>query len=181
VTVEARATTGGTTADVAENRHVGSTGGITIKKAVNAVNPLNPTPAEEADTPSGPTLAAGTTVTWTYRVSTTSGDAARRPRPRRQRHAVARKRRLHAGLRVGRRNANGLLDAGEVWLLRRARDRGSRRLRQHRHRHGAGGSAHRRLRQGPSLRLDRHPQSSSSPTAWTRTALRACRRPSARR
>src|SRR4030095_9799600 len=38
VVVEAFEQNGGTTADTAENRHVGSEVGITIKKAINAVN-----------------------------------------------------------------------------------------------------------------------------------------------
>src|SRR5262249_38213394 len=44
---------------------------IRIKKAINAANPLAPTPAEEADSPTGPVLAVGAAITWTYRVWTT--------------------------------------------------------------------------------------------------------------
>ena len=42
---------------------------VRIEKAINAVDPLNPTPAEDADTASGPILLVGTEVTWTYLVS----------------------------------------------------------------------------------------------------------------
>ncbi|MDA7510456.1 hypothetical protein N8612_02155 [Verrucomicrobia bacterium] len=42
---------------------------IRIEKAINAVDPLNPSPIEDADTASGPILLVGTDVTWTYLVS----------------------------------------------------------------------------------------------------------------
>ena len=42
---------------------------INIKKATNAANPLSPTPAEDADTPTGPVVPVGSTVTWTYLVT----------------------------------------------------------------------------------------------------------------
>ena len=119
VTVEARADNGGPTADTAENRHAGSTIGITIKKAVNAVNELAPTIGEEADEPTGPALAVGTHMKWTYRVTTTTttplanvvviddngtpdfaGDD------------------FSPTLVSGDTNGNGLLESGEIWLYR---------------------------------------------------------------
>jgi hypothetical protein len=77
VTVEAEARTqnGGFTADTAQNGHTGSEVGLAIKKAVNAVDPLRPTAEEEADTATGPVLAAGSTVTWTYLVTNVSTTA----------------------------------------------------------------------------------------------------------
>ena len=45
--------------------------GVDIEKATNAVDPLNPTPDEDADTETGPILIVGDTVTFTYVVSNT--------------------------------------------------------------------------------------------------------------
>src|SRR4029079_3947734 len=82
-TVQARCVTTGvpgcvsgtTVADTAANRVAGTGIGVQIKKAINAVNPLAPTPAEAADSPTGPVLAVGSAITWTYRVFTNSGSA----------------------------------------------------------------------------------------------------------
>ncbi len=84
VTVQARCVTTGvpgcvsgkTVADTAVNRITGTPIGITIKKAINAVDPLHPTLDEEADSPTGPVLAVGAPIVWTYRVS----NHERRPR-----------------------------------------------------------------------------------------------------
>ena len=67
---------GTTVADTAVNR-VAGTGDrmIRIKKAINAVDPLHPSPAEEADSPTGPVLAVG---------SPSRGRTASRPRARRR-------------------------------------------------------------------------------------------------
>src|SRR3954452_13755831 len=119
VTVEAVSPAGATTADVAESRHAVSTIGLNIKKAVNASDELHPTVAEEADNPTGPVLAVGDQVKWTYRVTNLSGGAV-------------------GGIALfddngtpgfgdddfvpayisGDINSNGLLDVGEVWLYR---------------------------------------------------------------
>ncbi|PIE72836.1 MAG: hypothetical protein CSA20_05915 [Deltaproteobacteria bacterium] len=42
---------------------------IDLEKATNAENPQTPTDAEDADDPTGPFIASGNTVTWTYLVS----------------------------------------------------------------------------------------------------------------
>ena len=42
---------------------------IHVEKAINAVDPLSPTVAEDADNPTGPALAPGTPVVWTYLVT----------------------------------------------------------------------------------------------------------------
>ena len=104
-----------------------TSGGITVKKAVDAVNPLSPTAVEDANNPASPYyLAAGSTVTFTYLVSSPSnlsvpGTAIKltddngtpntpaddfNPAPV-----------LQAGttLNVGDKNGNGILDRGEVW------------------------------------------------------------------
>ena len=79
-TVQARCVTTGvpgcvagtTVADTAMNRVTGNgTGVVRVKKAINAVNPLAPTVAEEADAATGPVLAIDSPITWTYRVWTT--------------------------------------------------------------------------------------------------------------
>ena len=119
VTVEGRADNGGTTADVAENRHAGSGVEIEIFKAVNAVSELQPTLAEEADEPTGPVLAVGSTVKWTYRVINRTGtpianvaviDDNGTPGLAGDDFAPA--------YVSGDADGDGLLDPGEVWLYR---------------------------------------------------------------
>src|SRR4029078_10468417 len=92
--------------------------GIRIVKAVNAVDPWHPTTAEDANTPTGPVLPAGTAVTYTYLVygdsvipttdvrirydNATPGNTADDFSPR---------------YLAGDVNSNGKLDYGEVWLF----------------------------------------------------------------
>ena len=61
------ATSGTATVVSRDSANYFGTTGIRIKKAVNAIDALHPTAAEEADT-FGPTIAAGTGLTFTYRV-----------------------------------------------------------------------------------------------------------------
>lgn len=44
---------------------------VDIEKATNAVNPRDPLPSEDADAPTGPYVAPGSAVTWTYLVTNT--------------------------------------------------------------------------------------------------------------
>jgi hypothetical protein len=119
VEAEARTQTGGSTADTATNRHTGSPLGIAIKKAVNAVDPLNPTVAEEADTPTGAVLAVGSTSTWTYRVTNVAATAIATV-------AVTDDNGtpdvgaddFSPTFVSGDTNGNGALDPGETWLYR---------------------------------------------------------------
>ena len=147
VTVQARCVTTGvpgcvsgtTVADTAVNRVTGSGDRmIRIKKAINAVDPLHPTPAEEADSPTGPVLAVGSAITWTYRVTTTSSDAADdHADHRRQRHAEQRGRRLHAGLRERRREPERQARSGRGLALPARRGiGGARPVHEHRRRPG---------------------------------------------
>ena len=54
--------------------YTGTPVGLQIGKDINAVNPLNPTVTEQADTQAnGPKLAAGSPIVFTYRIWTTSG------------------------------------------------------------------------------------------------------------
>ena len=66
--------TGGQASASDISNHVGATTSITIRKAVNAADPWNPTVREDANT-SGPVLLVGSTATWTYLVTNT-GTAA---------------------------------------------------------------------------------------------------------
>ena len=110
---------------------------IRIKKAINAVNPLAPTPAEEADSPTGPVLAVGSAITWTYRVHEHELDAADdHADHRRQRHAEQRRRRLHARLRQRRREPERQARPGRGLALQRDRHRGARPVHEHRRRPG---------------------------------------------
>ncbi len=90
---------------------------VRVETAINAANPSNPTADEDADDPTGPALALGTDVVWTYRVLNagnvsldvlsiqddfgTSGDTSDDFMP------------LFVGGDVDNDN---LLDPGEVWL-----------------------------------------------------------------
>jgi hypothetical protein len=106
-----------TATDVSFYTGVVAVPGIEIKKAIDAVDPLHPTTAEEADTAPGPFIQAGTTVTWTYRVINT-GNVALQVGP-----IVD-----DAGTPAntaddftpkyvsGDTNHDGLLEPGEVWL-----------------------------------------------------------------
>ena len=93
------------------NSHFGVAAQIQVQKAVNAVNPLSPTAAEDANSAPGVYLPAGASVTWTYLV-TNPGNVA----------LEALSLVDDAGLnpiRVsGDANNNGLLDPGETWLYR---------------------------------------------------------------
>ena len=110
--------TGQVISDRDANYHFGSTvGDIRIEKAINAVDPLNPTVAEDADFATGPVLPVGASVVWTYLVTNqtstplanvtvidnngTPGDASDDFAPK---------------LIGGDLNGNSLLDPGEVWL-----------------------------------------------------------------
>ena len=112
VTVEGRAANGGAccTADTAENRHAGSTGPITIRKAING---------DEADAPTGPVLEVGAPITWTYRVTTTSTTPLA--------NVVVLDDNGSRGFagddftptyESGDTNGNSLLELGEMWLYR---------------------------------------------------------------
>ncbi|UZJ27067.1 hypothetical protein RHODO2019_19095 (plasmid) [Rhodococcus antarcticus] len=96
----------------------GVTVAVQIKKATNAVDPLHPTVLEEGDnTTNQLVLAAGTPVTWTYRVTNPGTTAVLitgitdsrsfTPTPVLGADAVH---------NVGDTNSNGLLDPGEVWM-----------------------------------------------------------------
>src|SRR5262249_25893880 len=50
------------------NYHFGTTPSLFVLKAINAANPMMPTPEELAQTSPGRQLAVGTSVVWTYQV-----------------------------------------------------------------------------------------------------------------
>ena len=68
--LQARGADGSTYRDSNAALYLGTTG-IALVKAVNAADPLHPTAAEDANT-TGPTVAVGSTVRFTYVVSNTS-------------------------------------------------------------------------------------------------------------
>ncbi len=90
---------GGTTASSSDPaNYYGSQAGLRVVKAVNAVKPLQPTAAEDANNPATPVvLAAGTSAVFTYAVSNTGNDSlASRDAGGRQRNGRHRGRRLRA-------------------------------------------------------------------------------------
>jgi uncharacterized repeat protein (TIGR01451 family) len=99
------------------NYHFGAMASVRIEKAVNAVDPLAPTPQEDADAQPGRLLNIGTPLIWTYRVSNVGTepleiesliDDAGTPNQPADDFAPV--------LLDGDTNANGLLDANEVWI-----------------------------------------------------------------
>ena len=110
-----------TASDVSD--HFGAVNSITVVKAVNAVDPLKPTAYEDANYPTGPVLAAGSTVTWTYAVKNTGttsldvtslNDDAGTGDP--LLGFVVMPVFLADSSISGDTNKNGLLDPGETWL-----------------------------------------------------------------
>ena len=96
---------------------------IRVDKAINAVDPQNPTAAEDADLPTGPTLSAGDAVVWTYLVSN-DGDVAFQIDMLVDDFGTADLSDDFApvavtagGFNVGDANANGFVDPGEAWLF----------------------------------------------------------------
>ena len=128
VTVQAQCVTTGvpgcvsgtTVADTAMNRVTGTgTPLVQIKKAIDAVDPLHPTVVEEADSPTGPVLAVGAPITWTYRVWTTSPTAVTITVITDDNGTPNNGTDDFTPVYVsGDTNGNGKLDPGEVWLYR---------------------------------------------------------------
>ncbi|MGH3370352.1 MAG: Calx-beta domain-containing protein, partial [Nocardioidaceae bacterium] len=92
---------------------------IHIEKAVNAVDPSNPTAAEDADVGPGPVLPVGATVTWTYLVTNPgtaplSGVVVRDDNGTPGNAADD----FLATFVGGDANGDGLLDPNEVWRFR---------------------------------------------------------------
>src|SRR5262249_38482968 len=67
--VTATAPDGTPVGDTDRSYHFGANAKLVVKKAVNAVDPFNPTQYEDADYPAGVVLTIGSTVTWTYLVT----------------------------------------------------------------------------------------------------------------
>ena len=102
---------------------------VRLETAVNAANPAQPTAYEDADAATGPILAAGSSVVWTYLlrnegnvpVSVTSvRDNAGSPANAADDFTPAAVTFTVAGVlrNVGDLDADGLLDAGETWQYR---------------------------------------------------------------
>jgi hypothetical protein len=98
---------------------------IDVEKAVNAVDPANPTPAEDADDPNRPVLLnLGTALTFTYLVSNggngplalnTLRDDAGTPADSDDDFTPASLLAAGTSFNIGDANRNNLLDVGEVW------------------------------------------------------------------
>jgi len=98
--------------------------GIVVEKAGNAVDPLNPTAAEDADTAPGQSLLVGTPVVWTYLVRNTGetdlvnvvvqDDAGTPGDTSDDFPAVAK---LLNGFVIGDTDQDNVLDPGETWLF----------------------------------------------------------------
>ena len=160
----------GTTATATDvSDHLGVSSSITVRKAVNAVDPLHPTAIEDANNAPGPLVHGGSTVTWTYLVSNTGGTTLDVLRHLRRRRRLRRLRlRPDRGARCGRvrhrrhrprRHAR----PGRDLALQGDRDRTARAVHQHRdglRRHGRSDRAALDLRRQPDGRRlrERHRQ-----------------------
>jgi uncharacterized repeat protein (TIGR01451 family) len=113
-----------TSTDVAN--HFGSAAGVQVVKAVNAVNPAAPTTAEDANNPAAPVnVAAGSTVVFSYAVTTTTNDSLRNVNLIDDAGTIgftgddfvpSAVLAVGTSNNVGDVNHNNLLDKGETWL-----------------------------------------------------------------
>ena len=102
------------------NHHTGVVDepGISLVKAINAVDPLNPTVLEDANEPGGPTVVSGTTVTWTYVVENTGNTALENVTLIDDAGtAIDLSDDFAPVLISGDVNNDGVLDTGETWLF----------------------------------------------------------------
>src|SRR5262249_1592027 len=116
-TVTAKAKGGSVTASD-PNYHIGTDAIVSIRKSINAADPLHPTAAEDANDPNNPRLlATGTAATWTYLVTNPRlppltvnhiTDAVGTPGVPGDD--------FHPAYVSGDANNNHLLDVGETWL-----------------------------------------------------------------
>ena len=123
VTVEASARNGVTTADTATHRHTSTAVGpppptITVVKAVNAVDPLNPTAAEDADVAPGLVVPVGAPLVFTYLVSTASTVGVGSVVVRDDSATTDPGDDFTAVYVSGDVDADGVLESGETWLFR---------------------------------------------------------------
>ncbi len=102
---------------------VSGTGGLRLVKATNAVDPLHPTPAEDANTPPGLAIPVGNSVVWTYNVFNTGTTAVPvtslvddHGTPQTITDDFNPVQVLSGGFNVGDADTDNLVDPGEVWL-----------------------------------------------------------------
>ncbi len=150
--------TGTTVTDNNPANYFGDAPAINIVKFVNG---------QDADIPTGPHVAAGSTVTFTYVVTNTGNVPLA--------NVVVSDDKLGPITSfTGDTNGNGLLDLTETWIYTHDRHRPGRPADQHRHRHRPG-RQHPPARPSPTTTrpttsaTPRHPASSSSSTARTPT------------
>src|SRR5204862_224253 len=93
-------------------------GRLQLTNAVNAVDPLHPTAAEDANSAPGVILTAGTAVTWTYLLTNTGTSAVTVTSLRDDNGTPTNSADDFSPAYVsgGDANGNGLLDVGETWL-----------------------------------------------------------------
>jgi len=116
-TVITATSTGGVSASNDPAFHTAAFAGINVEKATNAVNPLSPTALEDADAVTGPLLAIGSSVTWTYLVTNTGNVPLTVGSLRDDAGTPGNSADDFTPLFVsGDANNNSLLDVGEVWL-----------------------------------------------------------------
>ena len=116
--------------------------------AINIVKFVN---GQDADTPTGPHVAAGSTVTFTYVVTNTGNVPLANV-------AVTDDKLGPITSFTGDTNGNGLLDLTETWTYTTDRHRPGRPADQHRHRHRPGRQhRHHRQRRQPGQLLRRRP------------------------
>jgi hypothetical protein len=119
LTVMATGTTNGKAVTAKDPAYIfGTTGALTIHKAINAVDPLHPTATEDANDPNNPRLLAiGTNVVWTYLV-TNSGTVSMTIRTLTDDNGTPSNTAddFNPKYVSGDTNNNGKLDPGETWL-----------------------------------------------------------------
>jgi uncharacterized repeat protein (TIGR01451 family) len=125
ITVTGTGTNGQPVTTTAMNWHLGTEPSLFILKAINAANPMMPTPAELAQAAPGRLLPVGTPVVWTYQVYdeavapvkvTSIRDDAGTPSNPSDDFTPTPVLQPGTPFNIGDANRNGLLDPGEVWL-----------------------------------------------------------------
>src|SRR5262249_55911834 len=116
-TVTATGSSGRTVTAKDANYHFGLSSSLVARKAINAVDPLHPTAAEDANDPANPRqLLVGSNVVWTYLLVNTSTTPLTVTALVDDAGTTALGDDFHPAFVSGDANNNGLLDPGETWL-----------------------------------------------------------------
>ena len=123
VTVTSNGETVTTTSD--PSYHLGNSPTLFVQKAINAADPMNPTPVELAQAAPGRALTVGTKVVWTYKVYNTGDgpiqvtylrDDAGTPSDPRDDFSPTRVLQTGFDFNLGDTDRDALLDTDEAWL-----------------------------------------------------------------